>query len=480
MRLINAFGGRREAWGKMNKSLSELVEGISNQSELLDRKFEQVIEGQQSQVSLMKRLVEGISNQAELMNQKFQQLIGGQDHHAELLNRKFDQLFVSQDHQAELINRKFDQLLASEDHQAEFINRKFDQLLASEDHQAELTNRKFDQLRAAVDQQTNLLNRKFAELISAVRGGADSGKTSLAGDRVLPPAQSFDEAMQRMPLMIDDLTYNTTHPDYEAELVRNYPGKIFNRKALCTNFTFAELLRQAKDDEVADNSWDKILAEALVEASSVPGAAQVFERRTFIENYMAELGRKYHAHYVAGWVNLVDALFLYWLVRQTNPDKIVQCGACNGLSSSFMMLALAKNGPEGTLSIIDMPPVFDPNDPEWTEEGKAHGVCIPEGKTTAWMVPDIYRDRLEVWNGDAKDLLPKMLDRIEEIDFFYHDSDHTYRHMMFEFQQAKRKLSKGGVIVADDVSWNASLWDFADKFGVPAYNFKGTMGVAFF
>jgi len=37
----------------------------------------------------------------------------------------------------------------------------------------------------------------------------------------------------------------------------------------------------------------------------------------------------------------------------------------------------------------------------------------------------------------------------------------------------------GGVVVGDDVSWNASLWDFADEFGVPAYNFKGAVGVAF-
>jgi cephalosporin hydroxylase len=63
---------------------------------------------------------------------------------------------------------------------------------------------------------------------------------------------------------------------------------------------------------------------------------------------------------------------------------------------------------------------------------------------------------------------------------FFHDSDHTYNHMMFEFKEAKRKLVAGGLIVADDISWNASLWDFADQNGVPSYNFKGTVGVALF
>jgi hypothetical protein len=36
------------------------------------------------------------------------------------------------------------------------------------------------------------------------------------------------------------------------------------------------------------------------------------------------------------------------------------------------------------------------------------------------------------------------------------------------------------VILADDISWNSSLWDFADGRGVPSYNFRGTMGAAFF
>jgi predicted O-methyltransferase YrrM len=218
----------------------------------------------------------------------------------------------------------------------------------------------------------------------------------------------------------------------------------------------------------------------LVEASSVPHAEQVFERRSFVEQYMSELACKYRAHYVPGWVNLDDALFLYWLVRQIKPRTIVQTGVCNGLSAAFMMLGLVKNGPDGTLHVIDLPPVFNPDDPAWTVEGNVYGVVIPEGKTSGWLVPDAYRERFEVWSGDAKDLLPKMVDKLDAVDIFYHDSDHTYNHMMFEFHQAKRKLSKGGLVVGDDVSWNASVWDFADEFGVPSYNFKGAVGVAFF
>jgi hypothetical protein len=41
------------------------------------------------------------------------------------------------------------------------------------------------------------------------------------------------------------------------------------------------------------------------------------------------------------------------------------------------------------------------------------------------MVPDLYRARLEVRNGDAKLLMPKLIDELDAVDFFYHDSDHT-------------------------------------------------------
>jgi len=293
-------------------------------------------------------------------------------------------------------------------------------------------------------------------------------------------AQTLRVSMQQMPLLRAERTYNTSHPDYDARMVRNFPGHVFNHDVPCANAAFRVLSRLARGPTIRKRVWDAILRDMLAEASSVPYAGQVFERRDFVECYVAKLGAKYRSHYVPGWVNLNDALFLYWLVRQAKPRTIVQTGVCNGLSAAFMMLALVKNGAEGRLHVIDLPPVFDPNDPAWTVAGTVYGVVIPEGKTSGWLVPDAYRDRFEVWSGDAKELLPKLVDRLDAIDLFFHDSDHTYDHMMFEFTEAKCKLEPGGLIVSDDVSWNASLWDFADEFRVPAYNFNGTIGVAFF
>jgi predicted O-methyltransferase YrrM len=241
-----------------------------------------------------------------------------------------------------------------------------------------------------------------------------------------------------------------------------------------------ELSKLARRGKVPPRTWQRICHAVMEEAQTVPGFDQVMERKAFIENYLVDLGRRYRSSYNAGWVNLVDARFLYWAVRTAKPKTIVQTGVSNGLSSAFMMLALAKNGPQGRLHAIDLPHIFNPMDPAWTRPDIVYGVAIPQGESSGWMVPDIYRDRFKVERGDAGELLPILVDRLQSIDMFYHDSDHTYAHMMFEFREVKRKLTPGGLIVADDISWNASLWDFADEHRVPSYNYKGSVGVAFF
>lgn len=290
---------------------------------------------------------------------------------------------------------------------------------------------------------------------------------------------SVNEMLAAMPLMFAEKTYNTAHPDYEPELARCYSGRIHHADFPCSNPLFLNIKSRARRGRVPDRAWRQVQRDAMAEAATVPGFDQLMERKAYVDRYLADLDQRYQSHFVAGWVNLVDAQFLYWLVRRLKPKTIVQTGVSNGLSSAFMMLALAKNGQEGRLYVIDLPRVFDPADPDWTREDKVHGVVIPQGKSSGWLVPDLYRDRFEVHVGDAKALLPPLVDRLDSIDMFFHDSDHTYHHMMFEFEQAMRKLSPNGVIVADDISWNESLWDFAEKHRLPGYNYRATLGVAF-
>src|SRR6185295_18593256 len=50
-----------------------------------------------------------------------------------------------------------------------------------------------------------------------------------------------DEVLRRQPLLIDEMTYNTSHPCYDAKQVRNVPGRIFNAGEQCDNSAYAAL-----------------------------------------------------------------------------------------------------------------------------------------------------------------------------------------------------------------------------------------------
>jgi predicted O-methyltransferase YrrM len=374
-------------------------------------------------------------------------------------------------------------LLAEIVHQSRLMNANLKEVIQALDNEQRILNDKLNALVEGSSSQSRILNDKLKEVIVGLRNQSSILNDKLTGAHdpaAVGSRHSFQDAMQCLPLLLDERTYNTSHPDYDATLVRNQPGRILNADVPCGNPAFAEVKQMATADAVPDEAWTKVLEDTFAEVNTISQAQQIFDRRRFIELHMAELNRKYQGHYAPGWVNLDDALFLYWLVRRVKPKTIVQIGVCNGLSSAFMMLALTMNGPEGRLHAIDVPQVFNAQDPNWTVKNKVYGEVIPAGRFSGWMVPDACRDRFEVWSGDAEELLPKLIDKLDGINLFYHDSDHTYNHMMFEFREAARTLKPGGLIVADNISWNASLWDFADEQGVPSYNFKGEIGVAFF
>jgi len=74
---------------------------------------------------------------------------------------------------------------------------------------------------------------------------------------------TFTQALSSMPLLLDDKTYNTAHPDYDATAVRNFPGRILNQKRTCTNPVYTLIRAMATRSEVPDAAWTAILQESL-------------------------------------------------------------------------------------------------------------------------------------------------------------------------------------------------------------------------
>ncbi|MGI0018460.1 MAG: class I SAM-dependent methyltransferase [Nitrosotalea sp.] len=147
-----------------------------------------------------------------------------------------------------------------------------------------------------------------------------------------------------------------------------------------------------------------------------------------------------------------EVIELYVLVRALKPRVIVETGVASGVSSAHILLALAANG-AGALHSIDLP-------------NTQQGSLLPPGRASGWAVPDDLRIRWKLYLGDARELLPAVLGALEHVDVFLHDSDHSYEHMSFEFEQALPKLAHGGLLLSDDTHLHAAWDDFCATHGL--------------
>src|SRR6516165_4017411 len=134
-------------------------------------------------------------------------------------------------------------------------DNKLDALVAGCANQTDLLNGKFEQVIAGLNNQSALLNRKFDRLIEGVFRGREAGNGEMQVlDAMQAPPATLREAMERLPLLIAERTYNTSHPDYDARVVRNFPGRVFNLAKPCENAALEELGRLVQGDQVPDQA----------------------------------------------------------------------------------------------------------------------------------------------------------------------------------------------------------------------------------
>ena len=81
------------------------------------------------------------------------------------------------------------------------------------------------------------------------------------------------------------------------------------------------------------------------------------------------------------------------------------------------------------------------------------------------IIPQNLKERWTLVLGISNKKLQQVFDNLEDVDIFIHDSLHTYKNMMFEFECAINKL-KQGIIISDDVLENDAFHDFTREHNV--------------
>lgn len=149
---------------------------------------------------------------------------------------------------------------------------------------------------------------------------------------------------------------------------------------------------------------------------------------------------------------------IYIIIRHTKPNLVVETGVFDGLSSAFILQALAQNK-QGQLISIDLPAtrisIGSTNEMLLTS--------LPKGKSPGWIVPDNLRNRWQLLLGSSKKHLPSLIKKEKDIDIFIHDSLHTYDYMIWEYEVVWNNLRKGGLLCSDDIFVCNAFQDFSKK-----------------
>ncbi len=158
--------------------------------------------------------------------------------------------------------------------------------------------------------------------------------------------------------------------------------------------------------------------------------------------------------------------FLYAAVRSLRPKLVVETGVLYGTSSAAILQALTDNG-QGRLISIDLPPSAHKN--QFRGGRQVQIGLLSREHSVGSAVPQWLCARWDLRFGNSLEVLPEALRRHAPISMFVHDSLHTYEHMTKEFALAYDALEQGGLLVSDDVEYNAAwtgLCESATERGV--------------
>jgi predicted O-methyltransferase YrrM len=140
----------------------------------------------------------------------------------------------------------------------------------------------------------------------------------------------------------------------------------------------------------------------------------------------------------------------YMACRMLQPEIVIETGTAYGITSAFLLSALRENG-GGRLISIDLPPMGRDAD-------RFVGHFIPEDLRSSW----------QLIRGSSSQHLSGLLTRTGHVNMFVHDSLHTYRNMIREFDSVCAHLSRPGIVVADDIDGNSAFAELIDR-RKPAY-----------
>lgn len=217
-----------------------------------------------------------------------------------------------------------------------------------------------------------------------------------------------------------------------------------------------------------DESWEARLHGFLGAPWPCPETARAAQVWAAVRDELRERGLAFGRHTYGEYSDSDESLAraAWCTVLHRRAEVVVETGVARGVTSRFVLEALARNG-GGHLWSIDLPHPF---------ERELH----PQ---TAAAVPDRLRSRWSYIEGSSRRRLPGLLRELGRVDVFVHDSLHTARNTSFEMDRIAGVLPAGGIMLVDDISTHQGFAPWvrhpgrADALVCPSADGQGLFGV---
>ena len=176
------------------------------------------------------------------------------------LNHKISALVEGSANESRLLNEKSNAIIEGIDNQSNMLNRKLDAVIA-------ILNRQTRLLGAVLDAVTDDPSRLLRSHVQTNDWPDEQPETSIASFKTAQASSA--NLPSSPPLLVAEKTYNTSHPDYDATLVRNFPAN-----SQCNSTLQQSRVRRV--DEAGNRrrrsrrSVDKVLRDAWMRPKQCP------------------------------------------------------------------------------------------------------------------------------------------------------------------------------------------------------------------
>lgn len=243
---------------------------------------------------------------------------------------------------------------------------------------------------------------------------------------------------RKQQLLVSSLRALAVNP---AGVIRAMPGEVQQRLQW----------RQGDNPDLrsgVDAAWEERLHLLLGAPWPCPQAWQMDAVMADIGNRLAAQGLA-SGRFTYGWYSDAESLLcraVWCAATHLRPEVVIETGVAHGVTSRIVLEALNRND-RGHLWSIDLPFPFD---------HRLHA-------QTGIAVTDACRPRWSYLEGSSSQRLPPLTAEVGHVEIFIHDSLHTGKNTLFEMERAASVMSRGGVMLVDDIGSHDGFTTFARR-----------------